>query len=299
MNCSEATKQFSDIYDNQPSEAFSEHLLSCKSCAQAYEDYAILIKSLRDLPEPDMPADFHESLMTYVRENTKKQAKVIPFKLKEEHINENKQAAVKTKNKQSWYIKYGTLAAASLLLVTLWFSGVFSPQTNQASRFMYEQPAAVTMQVELAVDEHETDDIEFRGTERIERHSFDFGAPAVGTAPSAGIGGTPEASPPGIFARAAADDDSTWSAADSFERPESEDITADSVDEFTVFTEDVYFLQQNIDSFDFLFFDYYNVQMIPIASGQNAWIIAAVAGIIPLSMGLFAVIYAIIKNKKL
>ena len=79
LNCKDVQALFSDYYDDSklvrnsaptPRTAFEAHLKECAACAAEYEKYAQLLDDVRNLPEPEMPWGFHESLVAYVEAHT-------------------------------------------------------------------------------------------------------------------------------------------------------------------------------------------------------------------------------------
>ena len=55
-----------------PRAAIEAHLKACVACAVEYKKYSQLLDDVRNLPEPEMPWGFHESLMDYVEARTAK-----------------------------------------------------------------------------------------------------------------------------------------------------------------------------------------------------------------------------------
>jgi len=69
MRCQDVQGHFSDLYDGIAVEqtALKKHLQECPTCAAEYESYSRLINELRQLPMPELPDDFHKTIMAKVR----------------------------------------------------------------------------------------------------------------------------------------------------------------------------------------------------------------------------------------
>jgi len=67
---------FLDIYDDlqesMPLEAdITEHFKSCPECVQEFKFYSQTINDVKNLPEPELPQDFHKIMVGYVKRNIK------------------------------------------------------------------------------------------------------------------------------------------------------------------------------------------------------------------------------------
>ena len=79
MDCNECRELFSEYYDaycdvknakaSTSHSKIKAHLEQCGDCMAAYNEYAFLFNEVRNLPEPEMPENFHKTLMKYVQEN--------------------------------------------------------------------------------------------------------------------------------------------------------------------------------------------------------------------------------------
>jgi len=121
MRCENFRDLFSEYYDGQTTGEISHkeiaaHLAECEACAAEYAEYSALLDEVRNLPEPELPQGFHESLMGYVRENN----------------SVLKPVFARTPNKRKRHIiaRVAPLmaVAASLIFVVVWFAGVFQTE---------------------------------------------------------------------------------------------------------------------------------------------------------------------------
>ena len=100
MNCDDIRALFSEHFDNELDEV-SAHLQNCAECAGEFEEYTRLLNQVRNLPEPDLPAGFHDALMRGVRTEARRK-------------------------KRMAFMPFAMSAAASFLVGLLWFSGAFN-----------------------------------------------------------------------------------------------------------------------------------------------------------------------------
>lgn len=109
MKCDEVRELFSDFFDGGAQE-ISAHLSDCPACASEYENFCELMREIRDLPEPQLPSGFSDALVRGVHAEKRKRRRVV-------------------------YQQFALLAAASVLLAVIWFTGVaenFAPRDDVA-----------------------------------------------------------------------------------------------------------------------------------------------------------------------
>ena len=117
MNCDDIRGLFSEYYDGGETDAcLTEHFKECLDCASEYDKYRRLIDEVRNLPEPELPPDFHENMMAAVRKHA-------------------------AKNKQARNPRRYALVAAAILWAVAWISGGF--WVDYANEMGYELVAPI------------------------------------------------------------------------------------------------------------------------------------------------------------
>jgi len=74
MDCRKAQSLFSACFDNDISAEIPEleaHFKTCDTCAAEFYEYAKLINEVRALPEPELPRNLPQTLVSYVKRNRK------------------------------------------------------------------------------------------------------------------------------------------------------------------------------------------------------------------------------------
>ena len=112
MRCHHVQELFSEIYDGVAAAqtALVKHIQECPVCMAEYEDYGRLIDEIRQLPAPELPTDFHKTVMAKVRAAALTEN--ISLKIPQKRTSQQAYAAARR-----WA---GVAAAACLLLVSLW-----------------------------------------------------------------------------------------------------------------------------------------------------------------------------------
>ena len=107
MRCNDIRELFSEYYEGEGTSSgeVSAHLQECPACALEYEAFARLINEVRELPQPTLPVGFHETLMRGVKIAARKRR--LPV-----------------------YMPMVAAAAASILVIAIWVSGVFEVGTD-------------------------------------------------------------------------------------------------------------------------------------------------------------------------
>jgi len=77
MDCKKIQSLFSEYFDKDisaeiPLEEIEAHLATCDNCAAEFDKYAKLINEVRVLPEPELPQNLPQTLVSYVKRNRKK-----------------------------------------------------------------------------------------------------------------------------------------------------------------------------------------------------------------------------------
>ena len=127
MRCAQVQELFSEIYDGIAEAGAAGHLLDCPACAAEYKRYSRLLDELRQLPEPELPAGFHEAMMDKIREIALSD-KAAPHELKVITGNRKNAAPTRQATKKAASISRrwaGVAAAACVLLISLWAVRVF------------------------------------------------------------------------------------------------------------------------------------------------------------------------------
>jgi len=131
MRCHEVQGLFSEIYDGiaENQAILEKHIQECPTCAAEYKDYSQLLNEIRQLPMPELPEDFHKTIMAKVRETVVLEGttNIIPIQ------SQRQKAASPSKSQkrisQKAYAatrRWASVAvAASLLLVSMWAVHVF------------------------------------------------------------------------------------------------------------------------------------------------------------------------------
>ncbi|MCL2405520.1 MAG: hypothetical protein FWC92_08240 [Defluviitaleaceae bacterium] len=136
MRCHDVQGLFSEIYDGvcDNQSILEKHIQECPVCTAEYEDYSRFINELRQLPIPELPHDFHETIMAKVRA-------VASY----DSINTNN--PINTKHKKPMLKAYaitrrwaGVAAAACLMLVCLWTVRAFDLATRSNMEFEVAPP---------------------------------------------------------------------------------------------------------------------------------------------------------------
>jgi len=155
MRCHDVQGLFSEIYDGVAEEqaALQNHLNECPTCAAEYEDYSRLINELRKLPMPELPDNFHETVMAKVREIAASQDSPASETIYELHKGQRLTSPAKLPKKTAlskanaitrrWA---GVAAAACVLLVSLWAVRIFDLPGQQADTFALPIPGAALME---------------------------------------------------------------------------------------------------------------------------------------------------------
>jgi len=112
MECKDIRELFSEYYDSmEAEEEITQHLRECPECDREYDEYRQLLDEVQALPAPELPPHFHKTLLAGVHKYAHAQ------QMKQRHTTYKRIA----------------LIAASVLWATVWISGVFIFD-NQDSR---------------------------------------------------------------------------------------------------------------------------------------------------------------------
>ncbi|MCL2840939.1 MAG: hypothetical protein FWE05_09235 [Defluviitaleaceae bacterium] len=113
MTCDDIRGLFSEFYDDgEADEYLIQHLQECSGCAAEYRAFKRLMIDVQNLPAPELPHNFHESLMARVRKHARKNGQISP------------------KQRPAW-VKF-VLAAAVVLWAVAWVSsGIIFDNMNQ------------------------------------------------------------------------------------------------------------------------------------------------------------------------
>ncbi|MCL2377886.1 MAG: hypothetical protein FWC77_02050 [Defluviitaleaceae bacterium] len=160
MRCHNVQELFSEIFDGAAEEQaiLVKHIQECPICAAEYEDYSRFINELRQLPAPELPANFHETIMAKVREIAlsedsipgrpefivTKQKAISPTKPPQKRMHTNPYAAARR-----WA---SVAAAACLLLVSLWAMRVFDMPHQSDMAF---EPAPMSAPMEFSAEAYD------------------------------------------------------------------------------------------------------------------------------------------------
>ena len=147
MRCAQVQGLFSEIYDGvaEQQAGLARHLLDCPACGQEYERYCQLLDEVRQLPEPELPPGFHESIMGKIRELALSEAQDVqasgpdnkngftPYVVRQTHGADGRQPVARKphsgyRSKKAASISRrwaGVAAAACVLLISLWAVRVF------------------------------------------------------------------------------------------------------------------------------------------------------------------------------
>lgn len=145
MRCQDVQGLFSEIYDGIAAEQaiLVKHLQECSTCAAEYESYCRLLNELKQLPEPEIPPNFHEIMMAKIREVASLENNAAS--MQELTLRKWQKTARARKPAQKAYAaarRWASVAAAAcLLLVSMWavhsFDLVPQPDMTQLGRVTY------------------------------------------------------------------------------------------------------------------------------------------------------------------
>lgn len=119
MGCAEIRELFSEYFDGEVYDDVLVHLQDCPACAAEFAKYCVLFNEVRVLPEPEPPAGFHEKLMMGIRGR-----------------------GLRRRNRLARFHPFAVAAAASVLLVIIWFSGTVGFHHLEMRRYEPEPHAA-------------------------------------------------------------------------------------------------------------------------------------------------------------
>ena len=140
MLCTRVQELFSEIYDGiaEDQTILESHIQECPTCTAEYADYSRLISELKKLPMPELPADFHKTVMAKVRAiavsgggATGKPELIL-------NKGRNRAFAKANAAARRWA---GVAAAACLLLVSLWAVRTFDMAMPERQFDMYAPQA--------------------------------------------------------------------------------------------------------------------------------------------------------------
>jgi len=177
MRCNRVQGLFSEIYDGVAEEqtALLKHIGECPTCAAEYESYGRLINELRELPMPELPDNFHETIMAKIRAIAASEDTTVDRPKFEIHKSNKTAPPAKTPHRSA-FSKTNTMAgrwasiaaAACLLLVSLWGIRVFDMPGVQRYTAEFDMPAPMSapdvfgievFDFSLTGDDYEQDDI--------------------------------------------------------------------------------------------------------------------------------------------
>ena len=127
MRCKDVQAQFSEIYDGvaERQAVLAKHLINCPICAAEYESYSQLLDDVKWLPEPELPVGFHETIMEKIRDIAPPSDHAIDELIEGFNARRNTKRKQPRKKGGTSFVRWGGLAAACLLLVTLWAANGF------------------------------------------------------------------------------------------------------------------------------------------------------------------------------
>ena len=181
MRCKHVQSLFSEIYDGIAEEQtiLVEHLRECPICTAEYESYSRFMDELRQLPEPELPEGFHETVMAKIRAIAAENDDSIRELIEEIETRKRRKTAglwrLPTKNTSAKALavtrRWASVAAAAcVLLISLWTMRVLDLPMRQAnyafdtqvSRLapvdeMYNEMIAPAMEMMVVADEMATD----------------------------------------------------------------------------------------------------------------------------------------------
>ena len=154
MRCHDVQGHFSEIYDgiavNQT--ILEKHLQECPTCAAEYEDYRRLIDELWQLPMPELPVDFHKTVMAKVREiAVLDDSRVAMPKPETKHLSMPVKLPQKSKTQKAYAAARrwaSVAAAASILLVSLWAVRAFDLMPQPQADMNFEPTPMVAPRIE-------------------------------------------------------------------------------------------------------------------------------------------------------
>ena len=207
MRCAQVQELFSELYDGiaERQADLAQHLLDCPACELEYKRYSQLLDELRQLPGPELPAGFHESVMGKIRALALSDDQAngyksehgfdLPMKQPTHDIDDlsfvvhkghgsakPKHAAKKAASiSRRWA---GVAAAACVLLMSLWAVRVFDlPGARLADSATYNmampQAAAETLEPEfdMRAGVAIVDDADDEAVDDVNESSFYYDAP--------------------------------------------------------------------------------------------------------------------------
>lgn len=129
VNCENVVEMFSGYYDGDdtlPLGKINAHLTQCESCRKEYEAFASLINDVRNLPAPDVPHGFYQTMLDYVASRK---------------VNVASQVYKKPRRRRllSGYVSTSAIAAA-LVLLFMWAT----PPTVENSIISHQNQAIET-----------------------------------------------------------------------------------------------------------------------------------------------------------
>jgi len=164
MRCDDVRGLFSEIYDDVADEqaALLSHIENCPECKAEYESYSKLFDELKELPEPELPIGFHDSIMEKIQALVPPTDRTIDELLENiETRNRIRKNGINKKGRQVTRRWAGVAAAACLLLASLWAMRTFDwpgMRSDEAFDMAYSLPQpvmdAAAFEAELA-DEYE------------------------------------------------------------------------------------------------------------------------------------------------
>ena len=165
MRCDQVQGLFSEIYDGEAVQAdLAEHLQNCPACRLEYERFCRLLDELKQLPEPELPQGFHESIMAKIRElaqqdkpaHTAVERQFVVHRGQRDASRRRQTAKKAASISRRWA---SVAAAACVLLMSLWAVRVFdlpgarladSPAYNMAMPEMTDLAPAGTQAAPVA-----------------------------------------------------------------------------------------------------------------------------------------------------
>ncbi|MCL2528213.1 MAG: hypothetical protein FWE42_07305 [Defluviitaleaceae bacterium] len=146
MRCAVVQELFSEIYDGmaEGQALLEKHLQNCPTCAAEYEGYKQMLDELRQIPMPELPVGFHESMMEKIREIAPPSDHAIDELLNGIETRNRRREATRKKRSGVVVRRWaGVAVAACLLLASVWGVRVLDLPANRTSD---EAPVAMEMQ---------------------------------------------------------------------------------------------------------------------------------------------------------
>ena len=124
MRCIDVQAQFSEIYDGvaERQAVLAKHLINCPVCAAEYESYSQLLNDVKFLPEPELPEGFHDTIMSKISAIAPPSDHAIDEIIQGLNRRKNR---VPQRRRNTTFARWAGVAAACLLMVSLWAANSF------------------------------------------------------------------------------------------------------------------------------------------------------------------------------